>query len=105
MGRGRRHRPGALLELVAADADATVLEEEILSLQARLAEMEESRQKHEQANEFLRDIFAMAERCKTQPVEWDEKVVRHFLLCVKVVDSGKLLVIFKNELEKEVRIS
>jgi len=95
---------GALLELVAVNADTTGVEEEIISLQARLAGMEENRQKQEQANEFLRDIFAMAERCKTLPVDWDEKTVRHFLLCVKVIDSEKLLMVFKNGLEREVRI-
>ena len=95
---------GALLELVAADADTTELEEEILALQSRLAVVEDAQRKNEQAGEFLQDIFALAERCKNRLIEWDEKMVRQMVECVKVVDSEKLLVIFGKGMEREVRM-
>ena len=93
---------GALLELVAANADTTEMEDEILSVQTRLAGIEGVQRKNEQAGEFLQDIFAMAEQCKYRLIEWDEKTVRQMVDCVKVVDGEKLLVIFGEGIEREV---
>ena len=96
---------GALLELVAANADTAALEEEALALQARLAEIEGAQRKQEDANEFLQDIFAMAERHKNRLIDWDEKTVRQMVVCVKVISGEKLLVIFREGMEREVRLA
>jgi len=80
---------GALLELVAVNADTTGTEEEVLSLQARLAEITGAQRKQEQAAELLQDIFAMAEQYKNRLIEWDEKMVRQMVECVKVVSGGE----------------
>ncbi|MCL2299684.1 MAG: hypothetical protein FWC27_06005, partial [Firmicutes bacterium] len=95
---------GTLLELVAAKADTTALEEEILAVQERLAEIEATQRKNEQSGEFLQDIFAMAERCKNRLIEWDEKTVRQMVDCVKVLSGEKLIVIFGGGLEREIKI-
>ena len=95
---------GALIELVMANADAEAyagMEEEILSIQARLAEMEGTRKASESANERLREIFALLERLKDQLIEWDEKMVRQLLECVKVINSERLLVVFRGGAERE----
>ena len=86
---------GALLDLVAVNAGTAEVEEEILSLQARLAEIDGAQRKNEQAGEFLQEIFAMAERVNDIPIAWDEKEIRQMVECVKVVSSEKLLVIFR----------
>ena len=49
--------------------------------------------------------MTMTERCKSLLVDWGEKIVRHFLVCVKVISGEKLLVVFKSGLEREVRMS
>ena len=97
----------ALIDLISAGAVEAVyarVGEEILTLQARLGEIDAFHHKQDQASEFLLSIFVKAEQCKTLPVEWDEKTVRHFWECVKVVDSGRLLVVFKGGLEREVLV-
>jgi len=78
------------------------LGEEILALQARLDELGATQRKTEQADEFLREIFAMAERVKDHPIAWDEKTIRQTVECVRVLSSEKLLVIFRGEMEREV---
>jgi len=96
---------GALIEMVTADANAdTSMLEEDLAAQARLAEIDDDQRKKEQAGEFLQDIFAMAERCKNRLIEWDEKTIRQMVECVKVIDSEKLLVIFRGGMGKEARM-
>ncbi|MCL2298828.1 MAG: hypothetical protein FWC27_01620, partial [Firmicutes bacterium] len=96
---------GTLLELVAADADTADIEQEILSLQARLTDIEGTQCKTEQANEFLQDVFALAERCKHRLIAWDEKMIRQMVACVKVIDSERLLVIFGEGMEREVALA
>ena len=96
----------ALLNLVAVNADTTEMEEEILSLQARLAGIDGVQRKNEQAGELLQDIFAMAEQCKNRLIAWDEKMVRQMVECVKVLSGEKLLVIFRGgAIEREIRLS
>jgi hypothetical protein len=107
---------GALMDLVAASTSGWVdntadddgcngIEAEILSLQARLAEIEGSPKEAESKPERLEEIFAMLEKMRNHLVKYDEKTVQQLLECVKVIDRENLLVIFRGGIEREVRMA
>ena len=102
-----------LIELVATntaggiddtdnDAIYAGVETEIFALQRRLAELEEVRQEHTQTSERLEEIFAVLERLKHSTISWDEKMIRQMVQWVKVLDSGRVLVVFKGGAERKM---
>ena len=104
-----------LLELVAVntaggadnednDAQYASLSEEIQTIQARLDEIDATRQENEKAVARIDDILAAAAEMKYLAMAFDGKIVRQMISCVKVITREKLLVIFKSGLEREVAI-
>jgi len=86
----------------ANDAQYAGLSAEIQALQARLAEIDSTRQKNENAVEHINEIISMAADMKHLVMGFDDKIVRQMIACIKVISSEKLLVIFKTGLEREV---
>ena len=76
-----------------------VLMDEKSDLQRQLAEIAETKQKRENTESRLDEIFTAIEGLKNRPMEYDDQIVRQIIECVVVESKDRIKVIFIGGLE------
>ena len=75
------------------------LMDEKSDLQRQLAEIAETKQKRENTESRLDEIFTVIEGLKNRPMEYDDQIVRQIIECVVVESKDRIKVIFIGGLE------
>lgn len=91
----------AMLQSVASDTldsfdeeKAGLLMNEKNCLQQQLDQIENAKQKRENVNSRLDEIFTILEGLKNHPMTYDDQIVRQILECVVVESKNKIKVVF-----------
>ncbi len=100
-----------MLESVSADtldsfdeSRVALLVSEKNSLQTRLQELEEEKEKRAENNARLEDIFLILDGLKNHPMDYDDVTVRKLLDTVVVLAKDRIKLVFKGGLEIEQQV-
>lgn len=73
-------------------------------LQGKLVQIENTRQKRENAKSRLEEIFTVLDGLKNHPITYDDQIVRQLLECVVIESKEKIKIVFIGGMEVEQSI-
>lgn len=73
-------------------------------LQQQLSQIVDTKQKHENAQSRLDDIYTILDALKNHPMQYDDRIIRQIIECVVVESKKEIKVIFIGGVETTERL-
>ncbi len=88
----------------ANSEEFVTLSKEISEVKKRIAEKEKRQSQIATSESRVNEIIDSLDTLKNNPIEYDDKVTRKLINCIKVISKNELLIIFKGGIHKTVII-